>query len=228
MPSAAPRQVGFAPIPATYSRLPHDDELYVMRKFAHHASHCTTCAHPYEVHRKGGRLCSKGHSRALDVAQYVFNRAGQAYSVVDLNGNRLLQMEIPADCSVVRELLRALERGLYLRRKTQPASYDENYPIAPRVIQPERPQQQQQQQQQREPRYIRTPTLETSLPPPSLVRTYSRRDRDRPTHIGRGSLYESDMKEARRQKEQRRHSTYYNVGSRGVLPVPAKDEYYYD
>jgi len=226
MPSAAPRQVGFAPMPA-YSRLPHDDELYVMKAFARHTSRCATCAHPYEVHRKGGSLCSKGHARALDVTQYVFNKAGQAYSVVDLNGDRRVQMEIPASCSVVRELLKALERGLRLRRKFQPISYDQNYLIPPRVIQPNPPQQ-QRQQQQREPRHIRTPTLETSLPPPSLVRTYSRRDRDRPTHIGRGSLYESDMKEARRQKEQRRQSTYYNVGSRGVLPVPAKDDYYYD
>ena len=226
MPSAAPRQVGFAPISATYSRLPRDDELYVMQRFAHHASRCSTCAHPYEVYRKGSKLCSKGNSRALDVRQYIFNKAGQAYSVVDLNNNQLLQVEIPADCSAVRELLRAMERGLYIRRRQQPTSYDENYPIAPRIIQPSR--QQMQQEQQREPRYIRTPTLETSLPPPSLVRTYSRRDRDRPTRIGRGSLYESDMREARRQKEQRRHSTYYNVGSRGVLPVPAKDDYYYD
>ncbi|KAL6714268.1 hypothetical protein ACLMJK_007691 [Lecanora helva] len=224
MPSTAPRQVGFAPIPVTYSRLPHDDELYVMKRFARHASQCSTCAHPYDVHRKGGSLCSKGHSRALDVTQYVFNKAGQAFSVVDLDGNHRVQMEIPADCSVVRELLKALERGLRLRRKVQPISYDENYPIPPRIIHHGR--NSPQPQEQREPRYIRTPTLETPLPPPSLVRTYSRRDRDRPTHFGRGSLYESDVKEARRQKEQRRQSTYYNVGSRGVLPVPEKDLYY--
>jgi len=229
MPSAtSPRQVGFAPIPATYSRLPHDDELYVMKAFARHASRCTACAHPYEVHRKGGSLCSKGHQRALDVAQYVFNKAGRAFSVVDLDGNRRVQMEIPADCGVVRELLKAMERGLRLRRKVQPISYDENYHVPPRIIQSDPPRQQQSTTPSREPRHIRTPALETPLPPPSLVRTYSRRDRDRPTHIGRGSLYESDMKEQRRRKEQRRQSTYYSVGSRGVLPVPAKDEYYYD
>ena len=225
MPSAAPRQVGFAPIPVTYSRLPRDDELYVMKAFARHASHCSACAHPYDVHRKGGSLCSKGHARALDVAQYVFTKAGQAFSVVDLNGNQRVQMEIPADCIVVRELLKAMERGLRLRRKVQPISYDENYPIPPRIIHHDRPLR-EEQPEEREPRYVRTPTLETSLPP--LIRTYSRRDRERPSHTGRGSLYESDMKEARRQKEQRRQSTYYNVGSRGVLPVPEKDELYYD
>lgn len=222
MPAAtSPRQVGFAPIPATYSRLPHDDELYVLKAFARHASHCPVCAHPYDVHRKGGTLCSKGHARALDVAQYVFTKAGQAFSVVDLDGNRRVQMEIPADCGAVRELLKAMERGLRLRRKIQPVSYDKTYPIPPRIIQSNPP------PREKEPRTIRTPTLETSLPPPSLVRTYSRRDRDRPTHLsGRGSLYESDMK-AQRRRERERSTSYYNVGSRGVLPVPAKDEEYY-
>lgn len=225
MPST-PRQVGFAPVPATYSRLPHDDELYVMRAFARHASHCPSCAHPYEAHKLGRSLCTKGHARALDVAQYVFSRGSQAFSVVDLDGNRRVQMEIPADCGAVRELLKSMERGLRLRRKVQPKSYDPTYPIAPRIIQTDP--QQRPQQQQREPRMYRTPTLETSLPPPSLVRTYSRRDRDRPTYVGgRGSLYEQDMKEARRQKESRRSSQYYNVGSRGVLPVPEKDDWYY-
>ena len=122
MPSAtgprtsSPKGVSFTPIPATYSRLPHDDELYVMKAFARHCSHCPQCARPYEVHRRGGTLCSKGHARALDVAQYVFSRGSQAFSVVDLDGNRRVQMEIPADCSAVRELLKAMERGLRLRR----------------------------------------------------------------------------------------------------------------
>ncbi|CAF9941097.1 MAG: hypothetical protein ALECFALPRED_008993 [Alectoria fallacina] len=101
----------------TYSRPPHDDELYIMKAFARHASHCSDCAHPYEVHRKGGSLCSKGHLRALDVAQYVFNKAGQTFSLVDFEGNRRVQIEIPADCAVILELLKAVERGLRLRRK---------------------------------------------------------------------------------------------------------------
>ena len=207
-----PRQVGFAPIPATYSRLPHDDELYVMKAFARHASHCSTCAHPYEVHRKGGSLCSKGHQRALDVTQYVLNKAGQTFSVVDLEGNRRVQMEIPADCAVVRELLKAMERGLRLRRKVPLTSYDATYHVPPRVIQPtfehRRPQ---------EPRYIRKPMLETALPPSSR--------REKHSHSGRGSLYEADMKERERRSKSR--PTYYSAGSRGALPVPAKDDDYY-
>ena len=210
--SFAPRQVGFAPIPATYSRLPHDDELYVMKAFARHASHCSACTHPYDVHRKGGSLCSKGHQRALDVAQYVFNKAGQTFSVVDLESDRRVQMEIPADCAVVRELLKAMERGLRLRRKVPVASYDETYHVPPRVIQPtfehRRPQ---------EPRYVRKPMLETALPPSSR--------REKHSHSGRGSLYEADMKERERRHKSR--PTYHSAGSRGVLPVPAKDDGYY-
>lgn len=206
------RQVDFAPIPATYSRLPHDDELYVMKAFTRHASHCATCAHPYDVHRKGGSLCSKGHQRALDVAQYVFNNAGKTFSVVDLDGNRRVQMEIPADCAAVRELLKAMESGLRLRRKGPTTSYDETYHIAPRVIQPtfehRRPQ---------EPRYIRKPILETARPSSSR--------REKHSHSGRGSLYEADMKERERRLKR---STYYSAGSRGVQPVLIRDDGYYD
>ena len=218
---SSPRQVGFAPIPATYSRLPHDDELYVMKAFARHATHCTQCAHPYEVHKNGGSLCSKGHQRAIDVAQYVMQKAGKAYSVVDLDGNRRVQMEIPADCGAVRELLKAMERGLRLRRKTPVVSYDETYPVPPRVSSyPER------DSRPREPRHISKPMLETAEPPPSLTRKAS--VREKPYHYGRGSLYESDMKEReRRYKQQQRQATYYSVGSRGALPVPPKDDYYY-
>lgn len=219
--TSSPRQVGFPPIPATYSRLPHDDELYVMKAFARHASHCSKCAHPYEVHKNGGSLCSKGHQRAIDVAQYVMQKAGKAYSVVDLDGNRRVQMEIPADCEAVRELLKAMERGLRLRRKTPVVSYDETYPVPPRVSSyPER------DSRLREPRYISKPMLETSEAPPSPTRKAS--VREKPYYSGRGSLYESDMKEReRRYKQQQRQSTYYSVGSRGALPVPATDDYYY-
>ncbi|MCJ1453717.1 hypothetical protein MMC28_004065 [Mycoblastus sanguinarius] len=220
MPSST-RQVGFAPVPATYSRLPHDDELFVMRAFARHCSHCAACAHPYEVHRQGRTLCSKGHQRAQDVAQYVFNKAGQSFSVVDLEGNRRVQLEIPADCAPVRELLKAMERGLRLRRRVAPlVSYDETYPVAPRIPQSTN----RDQERPREPRYIRKPSLETSEPPKSYVT--SRQQQQPSSYSGRGSLYEQDMKERERRYKQRQ-STYYSVGSRGALPVPAKDDYYY-
>ena len=201
-----PRQVDFAPIPATYSRLPYDDELYVMKAFTRHASHCSTCAHPYDVHRKGGSLCSKGHQRALDVAQYVFNKAGQTFSVVDLDGNRRVQMEIPADCAVVRELLKAMERGLRIRRKVSVTSCDETYHISPRVIQPTF-----EHRAPEEPRSIRKPIVEIAKPPSSR--------REKRSHSGRGSLYEADM------KERERRSKRPSAGSRAMLP--ARDGYHY-
>ncbi|KAI4138189.1 MAG: hypothetical protein LQ340_008067, partial [Diploschistes diacapsis] len=81
-----------------YSRLPQDDELYVIRAFARHASKCRSCSDPYETYREGGTLCPKGHQRALDVAQYVYGKAGQAYSVVDSERNQRVQVEIPSEC----------------------------------------------------------------------------------------------------------------------------------
>ena len=205
------RQVDFAPIPATYSRLPHDDELYVMKAFTHHASHCSTCAHPYDVYRKGGSLCSKGHQRAQDVAQYVFNKAGQTFSVVDLDGDRRVQMEIPADCAVVRELLKAMERGLRLRRKVSVTSYDETYHVPPRVIQPTF-----EHRRPEEPQDIRKPIIEIAQPSSSR--------REKRSHSGRGSLYEADMKERERRSKR---PAYSSAGSRGVLPVPAKNVGYH-
>ena len=152
----------------SYSRLPHDDELYVMRTFARHASQCSICAHPYVTYLKGDTLCSIGHQRALDVAQYVFNKAGQTFSVVDLDGNRRVQMEIPADCVVVRELLKAVERGLRLPRKVPTMSYDTTHPIPPGIIQPTF-----EHQRPQEPRSIRKPRITHTLAKAfSMEKTY--------------------------------------------------------
>lgn len=179
------RQVDFDLTPA-YSRPPGDDEVYVMKAFARHCSHCTTCAHPYEVHKRGGALCAKGHQRALDVAQYLFNIDGHAYSLVDREGNQRVQVEIPVGCEAVRELLKAMERGLRLRRRVPSVSYDPTYYVAPRKVQPERI-----YQHPKEVRSNRKPQLETAEPP-----MYSRQQpREKPRYIGRGSLFEEDMRE---------------------------------
>ena len=211
-------QVGFARKPAIYSplpyydtifsRLPHDDELYVMKAFARHASHCQLCAQPYEVYRKVRSLCLKGSQRALDVALYVFNKAGKTFSVVDLESNRSVQMTIPADCAVVRQLLKALESGLRLRRKIPTSSYEETYDVPPRAIQPAF--------EHQRPQTPRKSMLETSMPPLSR--------REKHSQTGRGSLYEADMKERERRHKSR--PTYHSAGSRGALPVPAKDDGY--
>ena len=151
----------------SYSRLPHDDELYVMRAFTRHASQCSICAAPYVIYLKGDTLCSKGQKRALDVTQYVFNKARQTFSVVDLDRNRTVQMEIPADCAVVRELLKAVERGFRLRRKVPTMSYDNTHPISPGIT----------------PAYLRTPTP-TGTSIDSQATKHS--------HSGQSSLYRED------------------------------------
>ncbi|KAL8748151.1 MAG: hypothetical protein Q9190_000046 [Brigantiaea leucoxantha] len=209
MPSRV-RQVDFAPTPA-YSRLPHDDEMYVMKAFARHASHCSTCANPYEVHREGGTLCSKGHSRAIDVAQYLYSKGGQSFSKIDLEGSNRVQIEIPADCEAVRGLLKAMERGLRLRRKVQPVSYDSTYEIRPRKLPSDYG---TYTGSIREPRYIRKPSLETAEPPPS--KSYS----------GRGSLWEQDQKERERRHKKQQQPAYYRAMPHNPPPVPPKDGYW--
>ena len=198
------RRVSLNPIPV-YSRLPRDDEAYVMKSFAHHASQCSSCDQPYEVYRRGGTLCPKGHQRALDVAQYVYNKGGQAYSLVDREGNQRVQIEIPVGCESVRSLLKAMERGLRIM-KNPPVSHDRTYYV------PSRP------TPERDSRHVK-PRLETSLPP----RTASppRRDPNK-RYIGRGSMFESDMKE-REQYYSTKAPVYYRVSQ--APAVPSKDYY---
>lgn len=198
------RHVGFNPVPA-YSRLPHDDEMYVMEAFAHHASHCSKCANPYEVHRRGETLCSKGHRRARLVAQYLYSKDGQAFSQVDREGNRRIRVEIPAGCEAVRGLLKAMDRGLRLRRETPLPSYDETYYVAPRRIPSDR---------NRSSTY--EPRLETAEPHTTTHGRHSRREK--PHYAGRGSLFEEDMRE--REKRRKALQPHYNRAS-------ARDSGYY-
>lgn len=177
--------------------------------------------------------------RALDVTQYIFQKTGHAFSVVDLDDNRRMQVEIPADCEPVRGLLKAIERGLRLRaaaaaRKEKLSAdggrFDERRRYgAPRRVDRDLERDLRREEERRafssspvsdggesfesvgkEPRYIRKPMLETVEPPVSRV---VRREES-----GRRKGYAS--------QRTRPGVTYYSVGSRGKLPVPAKDEWY--
>ena len=203
---ALKRSLRFNPTPV-YSRLPRDDETFVMKAFARHASHCSSCAQPYEVYRKGGILCPRGHQLALDVAQYVYNKGGQAYSLVDREGNQRVQIEIPAGCESVRSLLKAMERGLRIMKRAPSVSYDRTYYV------PARP------APERQSRYEQ-PRLETALPPewPSPPRR-----RDSARYIGRGSHYAIDMKE-RERSQPVKPSIYYRVSD--AAPIPPKIHYW--
>jgi len=192
MPSVA-RQVTISPVPV-YSRLPRDDERYVMTSFASHAKRCSQCAHPMDTFLNRDTLCEKGASKARDVAQYVCNRSGKAYSLVDAEGNQRMQVEIPHDCEVVRELLKALERGLTLHAsqvKHAPViSYDENYYVPPRPV---------REYKSQEPQYV---TIE-----PSKKSSHRRK-------VYRGSLYDSDMAERKQRREE--DIIYYEAKPRGA------------
>lgn len=214
MPSTV-RQARFAPVPATVSRLPYDDESYVMKAFSRHVSHCDECLLP-------SVLCAKGYARAMDVTQYMLPSNGRSYSIIDLDDNQRVQVEIPAGCEQVRGLLKAVERGS-LRQKTSPSSspkpaktrapvsYDENYYVGPR----------------------QTPSRQRDLgeeldASDAEYQTYERRPRigqqprfEKIQPLSRSTTVYRPLSSARRGQ-----STYYTVGSRGKLPVPGKNDWF--
>lgn len=119
----------------TYSRQPHDDEAFVIKEFTKHAKHCSQCAHPYDSFRDRKSLCERGIAFAKDVAQYLYGNEGRAYSKVESQGNKSTHIEIPPDCEVVRQLLKAIEKGMRLHARSKPViSYDANYYVAARPI----------------------------------------------------------------------------------------------
>jgi hypothetical protein len=202
MPSLQ-RQVAFSSN-NTVSRQPHENELQAIYRFASHASHCLQCAHPYEVHVAGGTLCDRGHRYAQNVATYVYNKAGKAYSVMDRDdGLAPTQVEIPVNCGAVRELLKAMERGLRVRQPPV-VSYDRTYPVAPRVVSaaPHPPSQQ----------IVEVPHRRHS----TIHHAVARRSEKAYTP-GRGSLYASDMHD--------RHRRYLvDAGLYSTRPYRARDD----
>lgn len=176
-----------------------------MKQFAHHAARCGTCAEPYDVFRRGGTLCPLGHQLAIDVAQYVYGKGGQAYSQVDREGHQRVQIEIPPQCEVVRSLLRAIERGLRLRERTPAVSYDRTYMVAarPPII------------HQRAPAQGRTPRLERAEPRVGVV-AHPRRSRT--MHVaGKGSLYAEELAERERYYTP---PVYYRIAPAGPAGPP--------
>ena len=177
------RIVNFAP-QDNFCRPARDDEEFVMREFAIHAAKCRQCRSPYQVHLAGERLCDRGHALALDVAQYIYSKAGKAFSLIDRERTEeRVQIEIPKGCDVIRDLLKAVDRGMRLRRKQElkpVVSHDRTYHVPDRPI---------ERRREPEPRYeVVEPT---------------RRHRKEKVYIsGRGSLYESDAAERRKRYEE--------------------------
>jgi hypothetical protein len=66
---------------------------------------------------KGGTLCERGYAHARDVTQYVYSKAGKAYSIIDRCAtDARVQIEIPAKCNAIRGLLKAVDHSLKVRR----------------------------------------------------------------------------------------------------------------
>jgi hypothetical protein len=151
-----------------FARPPRDDELYVMCRFAHHARHCAYCARPLALVAQGRNLCAQGAHHANNVRQYIYSKGGKLYSLVDYEQGQTMQIEIPSDCDVVRDLMLALGRGLATQpRKTRTVVVHND-----RVTTPQQP-------------LVRRPATTLVEIAPS-GRTY------------RGSLYHVDMMDRRR------------------------------
>lgn len=89
-----------------------------MSRFAKHASRCVRCNDPVEAYYSSGALCESGNKYARDVAQYVYVKNGKAYSVVDRQQRQeKIQIEVPANCAVIKKLCKAVDEGLSLKRE---------------------------------------------------------------------------------------------------------------
>ncbi|EEQ32094.1 hypothetical protein McanMca71_001679 [Microsporum canis] len=104
----------------SHSRQPITQEFHVMDRYAGHASRCKICANPIEVISKGGNLCDRGIRHAHNLILCIRSRGGKAYAAVDIEFTPK-QIEIPPQCSVINDLLRALDLGLLAKlQKPQP------------------------------------------------------------------------------------------------------------
>ncbi|KAK2782936.1 hypothetical protein FQN53_009537 [Emmonsiellopsis sp. PD_33] len=101
----------------TLRRPAADDEIYVMEKYAHHAVKCSVCRHPYNTFINGEALCPRGYHHATNLLQYIYQKCGKAYSVVDREQGRHTQVEIPSEYLVIHDLLKAIDNGLRIPKR---------------------------------------------------------------------------------------------------------------
>ena len=166
-----------------------------MKQFANHAAYCSACAYPYDTYMRGGQLCQYGHGYAKDVAQYIYSKSGRAFSTVDRQeDDARVQIEIPRDCDVIYDLLKAVDKGMRLP-KHKPVVYQQV--VEPVYTRKQAPQTTQYFEiEERSPVRTKTsPVLSSSRP--QLIESRSK------IYIkGRGSLYKKDISERRRREEE--------------------------
>jgi hypothetical protein len=73
---------------------------------------------PCKVLSTGGTLCERGLAYARDVREYIFPKNGKSFSVVDGG-----PIEIPAQLSVIRNLLKAIEGGLCIWKSVNGSAF---------------------------------------------------------------------------------------------------------
>ncbi|RMZ83157.1 hypothetical protein DV738_g1179, partial [Chaetothyriales sp. CBS 135597] len=123
--------------PTLRPRRARGDELSVMRVFARHADHCVRCSSPCLALKLGQSLCERGLGYARDVAKYIYGKGGVPLSVIDKNiFDERIEIDVPLDCEVIRDLVRAFEKGISLQSRRRPvvlhgATHDEDH-ISPR------------------------------------------------------------------------------------------------
>jgi hypothetical protein len=197
--TAAPRKgraVGFLPGLVTgVSRPVNTSESWAAYNFESHARKCAYCHNPYEVHRNHEQLCAVGHRLAQEVACYIYNADGETYSV-DEEGHKLVRVEIPAGYDEVRGLLKAVERSLRHRSRRPFLSMDRTYYIAARTF-PERSRSVKIEQPSRPPR----PRSGEIVDWPQKIKVTAEVSS---SASKRGSLYEMDLAQQRRDSERYR------------------------
>ena len=202
-------------------RVARDDSRDVMEHFSSHCSRCRQCSDPYRAYLKDTTLCDRGHAYARDVGQYIYSKAGKAFSRVDREERGdFNQVAIPAGCEAVKSLLKAVDQGLKVRTSPRPV-----------VVQPVKPVRERERSKERAyvpERRSRSPVEREYLRP---VRTRDEVRRRSTVYIpGRGSLYEKDEEERRRRKlrEEERPVVVYENLRAGRRDKERERERYYE
>ncbi|KAK5023271.1 hypothetical protein LTS07_009494 [Exophiala sideris] len=91
------------------TRRPRDDEYAVMTYYSRHADKCNICADPYSAFKQDVLLCDRGYKYARDVAKYIYSKGGKPFSLLDKENGDRVQIQIPADCQIIYNLVKAFD-----------------------------------------------------------------------------------------------------------------------
>lgn len=182
-----------------------EKENSALYDFEYHARSCPDCHHPYKVYKEHHRLCPTGHQFAQDVAIYLYNVDGETYSACD--AYMRVRVEVPTSFVETRELLKAMEKSLKSRSRSNFVSLDRSYYVQPRA-----------------PKRSHTVKVEQSRRPKSMIVDWPEEQKHVTVAAGsskRGSLYDADIEQRRRdyakynvevREPKNRSSGYHQLG----------------